>query len=236
MSLTGLLIARSTLILLMVLGGILLLGAFLFLILNRAYNRYLNQRLKGETERKNFFSYKAFFSVMAMCLGAFLISSLAISNSNLSNYKHWLEELSPRQHWVSAETIADYSWLTDGAQKLNVPGYTVTKQTDGDFECYIAWAKESVLNSSLMPSCVIYLKYIGNDLDLLVEFKYNYNTSSFGHSVNFEREYLFLSRMLSFMEPYESIDITLRLNDPQLGKDNEPPIYSQSHFVIGNRF
>lgn len=221
-------------ILLIILGAMLLLVSGGFIVYRLMYNNYLNKRLKGETDKQKFFSfnYKVFAIIMIINICVAAITSLSMSLLNaktqLAHYRGRLDELYPRQQMLSDDAvIADFKWLTDGIITLDLSGYTINKTTSGDFDCYTARAKETIINNSLMPSLVIYFKYIGGELENpSIEFHYVYSNWQGGNSITYNEQYLYISR-LYHDEILLSIDIKIS-TDPQANKN--PQIHSQSHF------
>lgn len=221
-------------ILLIISGAMLLLVAGGFILYKLLYSRYLNKRLRGETGRQKFFSfnYKVFAIIMAIniCIAAITSLSLSLMNANiqLAHYRGRLDELYPRQQMMSDDTvIADFEWLTEGMQNLDLSGYYVTKTTDGDFECFTARAKDAIINNSLMPSLAIYIKYAGGELvNPYVEFKYMYSDWQHENSVTFNEQYLYILRLYND-ENLLGMDIKISI-DP-LGNNN-PQFHSLSHF------
>lgn len=212
-------------VLLLIIGGVIL---YRFV-----YNRYLNKRLNGETEKRKMFNFPVFLIVSGFSLCAFFIGFLGVSlisaRTELEHYRGRLEELYPRQQMMSDdEVISEFSWLVTGMQSSNLAGYTVTKMADGDFECYVAKAKKAVLNNSLLPTCAVYFKFTGGDLiHPSIEMMYTYSYDRYGSSVTFNDQYLFIAKLYSDEEMFSAIDITVK-TDPQANKN--PEIHSVSHF------
>lgn len=220
---------------LLIISGVMLLLIVVGLIIYRLlYNRYINKRLKGETDKRKFasFNFTVFAIIMTVCAVVFCISFLSTSliQARLERdyYRMRLEELYPRQQIMSDDAvIVEFDWLTDGMLNLELSGYIVTKTISGDYECFTARAKDAIINNSLFPSLAVYFKYIGDELvNPSIEFKYIYSDWQNESSITFNEQYLYISRLYND-EKLLSIDIKISI-DPQGNKN--PQFYSLSHF------
>lgn len=221
------------------------------------YNRYLNKRLKGETEKKAFINFRMFAVIMAFSLCAFTISYLGISLANMTNdWKNQRERLEQYENnpprW--SYTIEDFEKNPQYATFRNelisgtMTGFEISTKTDGDFECFVAFTTERVAGLPyLLPEYYIYVRYTGADLDdIMMERNYYYNQD---HTVgvgsvgqfyeetlivgNFGREDFYFGREEYYIEIETILKIAPQTPETKINW-NTIPVFAQANFVIKN--
>lgn len=233
-----------------IIGVLILLGVtacVLFILLNK---RYLNRRLKGEGKIRKFPQPLTIILCAILVISVITNGVLAVKLfSAVKEGDKRYDELLETTHTRTSLTITDlanhsqYAVFRDAILNDALAGYTITIETDGDFECYKAFLSNdyALLESTLLvPQYFVYIRYTGAILDGIQMERRNYynadETSGYGSVGKFEPELLIIGNNI-MPNLYWAIKTVIKIA-PETAETksnwNNLPVHSQSYFIICN--